>query len=315
MTIANTTQTAEAIRTTFAPGLVDAVFRNNELFGLTVNGQRMFTEIGNPGDTYFRWKIAKAGNSSVASYSEGDAAPTAVGQSYTNAYLAYTYLWATVEISGHLIDALQSNWFNGADAEFELTKRDLQDLATTTALTDATVGINAAVSNTITYAGIARGSAAYFEAHNLNTNGSLEIADLRDIHEFVRDNDKGGKPRFWLAPHNQVTNIGALGVTDGTTANSLVRYSGSPNDPRNVGTLPAQCYAQGLPVVGISDLTDTELYLFDDRPGNWLLVRRRDMKVDPLGKAGDADKYLITTAFAVPCLYPKLQGKISGASA
>ena len=73
----------------YVDGFVDAVYRNNSFLGMQSGGRDVFPDLP-VGDTSYRWKLASAGNTSTAVFTESASAPTPVAQTYVNAALAYT---------------------------------------------------------------------------------------------------------------------------------------------------------------------------------------------------------------------------------
>jgi hypothetical protein len=61
-TAAGAGQGAILIKQKYEKGFVDAVYRNNQLLGMSIGGRAVFPQRPSGGDTAVRWKVASAGN-------------------------------------------------------------------------------------------------------------------------------------------------------------------------------------------------------------------------------------------------------------
>jgi hypothetical protein len=293
-----TTTLSTAIREAQAPGFEEEVFRNNSLF-------RWFPPMTpSPGDTNFRWKVNSSGNASVGTFSEGDSLPAAGNQTYVNAAVPYNFFSFTVEITDHLRAALKSRWFDAISNELTLGRGDLIDLMTTTAMS-GTNGLETAVDSTTTYAGIARGSAGYWESTETAVSGPIAHTDLLDLLEGIRDNDKGGTPGLWLMPLNQGTNI--YNLTGGPGVQNIGDSDKAP------GFLN-QSFA-GIPMVQLPDWTNTVIMCLDMSPGKWEHAEHIPFSVFEVARTGYADLLLVEQASILIDKRPKRDGKLTGVTA
>lgn len=298
----------------YRDGFVDAVFRNNSLLGL-------FPTLP-AGDSSYRWKVNSAGNTNVAVFTEGASAAVPVAQTYVNAAVSYTYLWGWIRVSGHIRDVMRNG---GAYAglpliqnEFLGTTEDLRDLATTSAM-GSTYGLEVAVDSTTTYAGISRGSAAYFESSETAHNATLTMAGLANITEACEDNDKGGKTGLILTARNQLTNYMAFSGTPNTANHSFRSNAADLNKPFDIQPSTMNLTFQGIPIVGLPDWTDEVWMGLDMRPTrvgpNVGISIARDFEIRGPDMAGDDDVWEVSTAFAVIVHSPKLCWKLTGVTA
>jgi len=303
-----------ALQTAFEASFVDAVYRNNEFLGMSVNGVPVFPASPLGGDiSSFRWKVNSAGNTSAEVFTEGGTQPTPVAQTYVNAAVAAVYFRAMTRISGHVRDAInQGAAFTGLDVieqEFALGFADIQDLVNTTLMGSTNSGLEVAIDSGSTYAGIARGSAAYWESTETALGGALTRAGLLNLHEAIRDNDKGGRPGLLIGPHNQWTNYAQLAGEPGA-ANNSVRVMGSGN----YDIAPSTASFMGLPFASVGDFTDTVIAMLDINAGQWALKIRRPFEVRA-DQSGDDDVYQLSTASCLICRSPKRHGKLTGVTA
>jgi hypothetical protein len=292
-----TSTAANAIREAYEPGFQELAFRNNSFLPL-------FEKIASPGDTSYRFKGNSAGNSSVETYSEGANMPTSGNQTWSNLAIAYTFFRYVVEVTGHAEAALKSQWLPAIEEEIRLGNKDLIDLITTTFI-GSTSGLEVAIDSTSTYAGQARGSAAWWESTETAVSGALSYDDLIDLQEAIRDNDKGGMPSMILCPYNQESNIFRL--TGGPAMQTL-----SPQD--KASGLMNQAFG-GIPVIPLYDFTNTVIAMLDNRPGKNSVVEHVPFTVTDQGRSGDADVFQIKWAGCWVNRIPKFDGKLTGVTA
>lgn len=311
------------LQTTYAPGVMNHVYYNNELFGLThpTTGQRVFPVVQDLGDiSSYRFKGISAGNSSTEIFSESAAQPTAVAQTGANLAIAFVYYRTMVRISGHVRDAVRNGasplGINLLDKEFELSAQSLADLNTTTALSAANSGLQVAIDDTATYAGQARGSAGWFESTVTNENGALTIAEMRNTQEAAVNVEKAGNPSLILAPPNQITNYQALTGDIGASNGALrvILPDGAPGNKFDLSPNPAGAHFQGMPIVRMRDLTNTVMLGLDVTPGIWSFVVRREFDVRTT-ISGDDDLTQLSIANVLACEAPKKQWKLEGITA
>jgi len=301
-----TTSAAEVIRPIVREGFTEAVYRNNSLIPIFLANQG-----GAPrpsgGDTSRRFKVNSAGNGSVETFTEGQAAPASGEQTWVSAAVAYTHFRIMLEFTGHARAALQAGqgYVDAIGEEIALGQKDLVDLITTTYMS-GTNGMETAVDSTTTYAGIARGSAAYWESYEAASVGTLAVTDLEDMIEALLDNDRGASAegmRLFM-PYNQATNIYRL---TGTPATQFIA------DGDKAPAFLRQTFA-GIPMSPLGDFTNTVIILAD-MPGKWEVVEHEGFMTKDMGATGDADLAMVTYRGALVCLDPKLQGKLPGVTA
>jgi hypothetical protein len=325
MAIGNTTQygSRTALDQKFAPGFEDAVYRNNQLLGMTVNGSPVFPESSiAPYGADYRWTLNTAGNSAEI-YTEGQAAGTPGAQTYTNLTATPVYFWAWVRLSGHVRDAIRNGGskpgLNPAAAEFLGTFGDIADLMNTTFM-GSTYGVTQIVDSANTVFGVDQSSVAVHAASETALGGALTQAALTNISEASRDNDKGGNWRLALCGHNQITNYTNLAGAAGASNNS-VRFDMSTvgGGRMDLGPDPSQAEFQGRPLIGIGDFDDNTIVGLDTRMTrfgpNWALKTARYFETREHNKAGDDDVYQLSTARALVCHVVKYNWKLGTVTA
>lgn len=292
-----TTTGANAIREAYQPGFVEAVYRNNQLLGYFPAPEPAV------GDTNVRWKVNSAGQTPEI-FVEGQAQPVAGTQSYQNAAVAWNYYRAMLQTTGHARDALKSAWIAAVEEDMRLLVQDIIDLITTTTMS-GTNGLETMVDGGTTYAGIARGSAAYWESTETAVSGILATSDLYDIDEAIRDNDKGGKPSLILLPWNQNTNIYQL-------AGAPFVQTAGPSD-KAVGMLN-QTF-NGSKILPLGDWTNTVIMFLDMSAGKWRHVVIRDFQVKEMAPSADSDIMQVSTGRILINKNPKFDGKLTDVTA
>ena len=90
----------EALRTQAMAGVVESLFKNNEVLG------RFGTPVPFTGGSTLNVKHHYAGNASVGTYSEGDALGAPGSQSYLTASWPATYYRCQIQFTGHAQDQL-----------------------------------------------------------------------------------------------------------------------------------------------------------------------------------------------------------------
>ncbi len=324
MAIGNTTQYGAdvGLQTAFEPGFVDAVYRLDDFLSLHVNKQPVFPMSPMLGDiSSERWKVNSAGNTSVEIFTESGSAPTPVAQTYVNAAVAATYFRGTIRITGHVRDAIRlgaaPSGLNVFNEEFGLGALDLKKLVKDSFIGSSNSGLEVAIDASTTYAGIARGSATYWESQETAVGGAQTLAAHLNMIEALGDNDVGANTGLILGPRNQLTNYSQLPGAPGaanTTQSVDMAIKGGANGFDLAPRLDAMTVA-GIPFVGVGGMTDTVLCYMDITPGNWHLKIRRGLELRPLPHSGDDDVWQISSASALICKRPKLQGKNTGVTA
>lgn len=316
MAVASTTTMANGIRDLFEPGFYEGVYRNDQVLNiLRAIGVQETTA---PGGLYHQWHLNSSANTSAAIFTENSPAPEAVAQGWVRAKLSYQYYWAFVAITGMARDAAQgpASIFNVIEQEMQLAQRDISDLRNTTIL-GSTYGLQLAVSATSTYAGIARGSAAYFESSPSTT---ATVAGLRSLHSAVRSPDKGGNPTAHLVSStvmewyvNKVGGPQALTSSSNGTMRTIVSANtGAP--AFDLGHNLTGHSFMGKPIIEVPDLTSTVWLMLDTSAQNMKHVIIRPFQVKFHSNMGDSEVYEISTGSLLAVEQPKWQGIMTSIS-
>lgn len=303
----------------FRDGFVNAVFKNNQFLGLTVNGSPLFPELP-VGDTNYRYKLISSANTSAGTFSEGDSAPQPVAISPVNAVIAYTYFWAWVRTSGRVRDLDKTQRVSMIEQEMSGAREDIVDVMNTGFMGTSNAGLLTAISDDLTYGGISRGSAAYFESTDTNHNAALTRVGLTNVIETAEDNDKGAVTSVILTSRNQVTNYTNLAGEPNTENSSISVELGLVGGGRlDLGYNVRALSFQGIPIISIPDFSDTDwagLDLRMTRVGpSWGLSIRRPFEMRGPQMSADDDIWELSAAAALVCHQPKTQWKLTDVTA
>lgn len=280
------------------------------------------------GDSAFRWKVIRGtGNSSVETYSEGQAAAASGSQSVVEAASSYIYFRVVAELTGHAADQLKSHYL-GTDyapqalgGEIKNGIDDLDDLAATTFLGTGASGLELAIDAAGTYSGLSRTTYSDWGSEENAVSGVLTVASMTLLHEELEDNDRGATVTACLMPRNQLTNYAALvGAENGTAADRLVRYVSQGGAPQlDVGFMTTGLTINGTPIYGVQDMTDTVVAMLDttDRNG-WAYITQRPIQIADKTAGSNSDAYAVkhvTMASTMVCRNPRKQGKLTAVTA
>lgn len=308
------------MKTVYEPRLTDLVFQNNALFDMSDFGgedlrsdnvgKGLFPVRSSKGGTSYNWPVRQA-TGAAAAYSEGQAAPAPGNNTLLNASIAYStgYFWRSVEITGHAVDAMRDEGavIEAIDREVMDAARAIQDLINTTAM--GSTFLQLAVDSAGTYAGLARGTYANWGSYEAGTVGTLARADLDDAVEALIDNDRGAREQdlVCLCPVNQITNYRALAGAGAGVPHNVPADGGVLN-------LGFSGQAHGLvPIFGIPDMTNTEMYFLHRPSVYWVMHRPLTFKF--IQGNGDSDKVLLTCSIILVVENPQKCGKLTGITA
>jgi len=206
------------------------------------------------------------------------------------------------------------------DAEFVGAREDLVDLMNTSFMGSSTNGLEVSIDSTTTYAGIARGSAAYWESSETAHSAVLSRTGLLNIHETARDNDKGAHTTLILLPHNQATNYVALtGEPNAQNSSLRVELGLVGGGAMDLAPSVRNLSFMGIPIVPLPDFTNTVILGLDTNPirvgPKFGLSVRRDFDVRGPQMSGDDDVYEVSTAATLINHLPRTDWKLTGVTA
>lgn len=295
---------AELIRQVYLGQFVDALNNNDQLTG-------WFPPEQSPGDTAYRWKIHRGGNSSIETFSEGGPMAAAGNQTWASGAVTYLHFRGSVQITGHARAAMRSNWVSGLDEEMIQLKGNLVDLINRTYM-DATNGIQVAISGTSDYAGVTRATSSWFCSYAQAVSDALGYSNMTTQYTTSRAFDYAAKPDVILLPWNQVKRYHAI--------------SGQPGmkvfTPTDVASgLQGGLTFAGIPIAALDDLTSTVALWLDRRPGKWAHVYHdtdtsvQGWEIQDLGKSGDSDVLALYYRGHLICRDPLRQSKMTSLTA
>lgn len=306
---------ADALRTQAVAGVVESLFRNDEV--MSEFGMREFT-----GGSTINRKHHYAGNTSVDTYDEGDAIGVAGAQSYLTALWPEKHYKAVVQITGHARDYLRDGsneaaFFDQIGMETDRAFADLVDRVSTDMLgtgTTAPVGIQGIVDSAGTVAGINRSTYTWFQAYE--AAGSSTVISTTDLNSAMYQSSDatyaGQVSEIWTSPkqgYRYRESIGNAGV-----ANSPIRIIQTGPGSMPVGSPAADdpLFLGGRQIKTKRNLTNS-VWLGLTKI-DFFIGRMRDWQVDALAKVDDSDKFLITGSFGLGNDNPKRSWKLTGYS-
>ncbi len=271
------------------------------------------------GDSY-RFPIAVTGNGSASTFTEGAALGVSGQVGWVQASAPWTYFRVIPQITGHARDAAMGTALGPMQLAYEMQAAALalRDLVNTTLMADAATGILGIVDDdTTAYYGLSRATYTQLQSEVNAVGGVLTLAQLQDLWEELRDNDRGARPSLILSPYNQITNYVNLQLQVGTSTNvSLFRKdAGAGASGVDYGYLESGITFNGIPWVGIPDFVDTEIAMLDMSPGHWELAVIRDFTVDDMAKTDDSNTFQLSYGCALICRAPRKQGKLETVTA
>jgi hypothetical protein len=306
---------ADALKTQAVVGVVESLFRNNEVMG-------EFPMIPFTGGSTINIKQHYAGNTSVGVYSEGDAIGVAGSQSYITAQWPEAHYKGVMQITGHARDFTRNGsneavFFDQIAMESERIVNDMIHQISIdmlgTGLTSP-VGIQGIVDSTGTIAGLSRATYTWFaayEAASLTSSTAIQVADIDSAMSQSQDQPYAGMvDEIWTSWHQQFKLKGAVGNVG--VSNSPVRIISQGPGPQgiNVGDVRDQMFVGSVPIKTKRNL-DNSIWLGLTK-ADFFIGKMREFQVDELGKTDDSDKYLVTASFGLGNKNPKRSWKQTG---
>jgi hypothetical protein len=237
------------------------------------------------GDSY-DWFVQSAGNGSAEEFSEGDPAPAAGNLTMPAATLAYRHYQATVQLTGHARAALKNGHLDLVDREMMGGRDSLLHKIEEGMATD----LASAIDDSTNYAGLTR---ATYNLSSVVTSGSSAALTLSLLKEMWEDLHLDGRATDW-------SDLEILSSQEQATA-----YTEAADDPGGVymrkdiaggtmdlGRFQAPLQYNSRPWFVMPTLTNS-IVMFTKR-SNVKLIEHEGVKVSPLGKTEDADKFLLT---------------------
>lgn len=300
---------APFIKPNVAAGSYDQVFRRTDLINfLAANGRIVDAQGSSP----FVWNIVDAGNT-AAVFAEGDSISSYGNQSFAGASQAAFYVRATGGESGHMRDNRVKNGLYEDVRAIEIEKatadvwKKMEDeLCGST----ANRGIASIIDAGTTYAGLAPATYTSWVSLETALGGALTVTALQDMYETLVTSPYGATPTHLLMPQNQVTNyINVAGIPG--AANAAFRVSpGLAGGAFDAGVVHPLVTFNGLPVVSVSGLATTEVYMVDVSKMDLLIHRQPEVR--ELAKTNDDDLFQVSLAGCLRVQRRKSFGKLTG---
>lgn len=310
---ATTTTAAPFIKENVAAGSFDQVFRRTDLINfLAANGRVVDAQGASP----FSWNIIDTANSTAAVFNEGDAVSSNGQQGYAQATQAAFYVRAIGGESGHMRDNRLKNGLYADVRALEIEKatadvwKVMEDqLCGST----ANIGIASIIDSGTTYAGLAPATFTSWASLETALGGALTVTALQDMYETLVTTPYGATPTHLLMPQNQVTNyVNVAGVPG--AANAAFRIiPGAQGGAFDAGVVQPLITFNGLPVIPVSGLTTTEVYMVDVSKMDLLVHRQPEVR--DLAKNNDDDRFQVSLAGCLRVQRRRSFGKLTGVTA
>ena len=308
---------AALIKENVRSGIADAAFRRTDLINLLGSLGRVRSNVGN--GTY-SWEIVTAANSSVEVFSEGQAPPVAGNQTYKRPTLSPFYVRGVFGFSGHVRDNIEKGAFydDPAMVEEALLKTDVMKKAEDVLLNSTQdQGIAAIIDSTGTYAGLSQASVSQWASEENAVGGALTYSAMQDLYEEMISPSggssvpRGASPTHWLMPTNQLGNYLALAGFAGQ-ANAAPRFS-IGQSPVDFGFSWSGASFSGVPIVVVSGITSTEIYLIDAM--GMELVIHRDLRMDEIVTNPELKQFQVSMGLSLAVNLRNHHGKMTGVTA
>lgn len=308
---------AALLRENVRAGIADAAFRRTDFINLLGSTGRV---VDSNGSAPFEWQVVTAGNGSTETFSEGQAPPVSGSQTFKRASLSPFYVRGVCAWSGHVRDnAAKRGYYEDLPSiEQALLQSDVLKKAEDTLLNAVQdQGIAAIIDSTGTYAGLAQGSVSQWASEENAVSGALTLSAMQDLFEEMisptggSSVPRGAAPTHWLMPVNQLGNYLALGGFAGV-ANSAFRYNAGAS-PMDFGYTWSGASFMGVPIVVVSGITTTEIYLVDIT-GMELIVHR-DLEVKEILGNPELNQFQVSMGLALKVERRNHHGKMTGVTA
>lgn len=305
---------ASLARPNVKSGPVDLLFRKTDLFNLLRLTGRV--QDGS-GPSPFKWNVVYAG-ATAETFVEGQALPAATKQSYAQASLDAFYARGRFSVSGHVRDNMAKAGFfdDPQNIEEMLMKSDvLKKVEDSLVGSTQDIGIAAIIDSTGTYAGLAQGTYSAWASEENGSISTLDVADMEDLYEELVSASggssvpRGATPTHVLAPPNQITNY--IRTIGSSATTPLVRLA--PGGAFDAGFDRARATFQGLPVVQVSGITNTEMYMVDIN--DMTLLVHRDLRIDEVVGNPEESSFIVSTAVCLKVEHRNWHGKLTGITA
>jgi hypothetical protein len=304
---------ADALRSQAVVGVVDTLWRNNEVMGA-------FPMIPFTGGGTINVKMHYAGNDSVSSYDEGDAIGGAGSQSYLTAQWPEKHYRGVMQITGHARDytlngSNEAVFFDQVAAESTRIMQDLVNKISVDMLgtgTTAPVGIQGIIDSTGTVAGVSRTTYTWFGAYEAAASSTtIVVGDLDSATQNSTDAPYAGRVNQIWTSHLQARKYKTAYGAGTTTSNvRVIIPAGGGPVPVNQGSTNDDMFYGSAPIMRKRDLTST-IWLgltMED----FFIGKMRDFTVKELGPTDDSDRFLITAAYGLGCRSPRRSWKKTG---
>ncbi len=301
----------DALKSQAVQEQIEQLYRNDEV--MREFQMRPFT-----GGSTINVKMHYAGNTSVSTYSEGDAIGQAGAQSYITAQWPEAHYKCVVQITGHARDFTKdgSNSAVFYDQAGQEIQRGMVDIVHQISLdmlstgTTAPVGLQGIVDSTGTLAGLSKSTYTWWASYETaGSSTTITVADLNSGLASAADPPYAARiSAFWTSWKQKGKHANVIG--NAGAANSPIQIQVGNGTPSiNMPSTTDISYHGGVPIKPKSNLTNSIWLGLTE--SDFFIGVSRDITVALLGKTDDSDKYLITCGYGLGCMAPRRSFKLT----
>lgn len=315
--MANLSTLGALVRENVETGARDLMFRKTDLLQAIARFGGSF--VSSNGAAPFKWVIVTGVNGSAGTFVEGQAPAAPGSQTLQRASIDVFGVEADWSMTGHAADnATKGGYYDDAPGLEELlAKADLmKKVEDILCGSTQDQGIASIVDKDDTYAGLAPGSVAQWASYESAVGGALTMSAIDDMYEALTSASssgvaRGAMPNVLLANPKQIKKYSQLAGVAGAANNSvLVSPDGSKG--LDLAFKWAAASYQGIPLVQVRTLANSELYMLDMT--DFTVIEHRAPKVDLVSLNPELMQWRVSTTMCLKVEKRSQHGKLTGLS-
>jgi hypothetical protein len=314
MAIQDYSNASPLLRGTVSRGVVDPTSRPIDMVRLLQSAGRFVPVASIGGAEPFEWSIVSSTSGTAERFVEGQALPAGSRRAFVNATQSAFYFRDSVKVTGRARDIAAAGGFVGDDlmsAEIASATSGVMYLIEQS-LCGSTVnlGLASIVDDTALYGGLDPATYTVHASAVTTSVGTLSAAKMQDHYELQYAAPYNALPKVICTTVNQIGNyLNIAGLSGGTNVTRLaLGQSGY-----DVGINPAVASYNGIPIVKIAEMTNTEMLWLD--PSQITIAVQRDLTFEPLAKVNDDTVGMVSMALFPVVMNRRTQSKMEGITA
>ncbi len=315
--MANLSTLGALVKENVESGARDLMFRKTDLLQAISRFGGSF--ISSTGSAPFKWVVVTGVNSSAGTFVEGQAPAAPGSQTYQRASLDVFGVEADWTMTGHSADnAAKSGYYDDAPGLEELLAKSdamkkVEDLLCGSVQDQ---GIASIIDKDDTYAGIAPGSVAQWASVETAVGGALTMSSIDDLYEALTSASssgvaRGAMPNCILVNPKQLKKYSQLAGVAGA-ANNSVLVSPDGTKGLDLAFRWAAASYQGIPLVQVRTLANSELYMLDMT--DFTVIEHRAPRVDLVSTNPELMQWRVSTTLCLKVEKRSQHGKLTGLS-